>query len=135
MENLNFFKKKSLELDKNDSLNNFRNYFYSEYALKYFDGHSLGRLPKSTIDKTNEVIRNQWGRELIQSWNKYWFKLINDTTIHLSEMFQCNPSELFVGESTSNNLYKVIDSLAGTKKFNTIITDSLNFPSDIYIIE
>ena len=135
MENLNFFKKKSLELDKNDSLNNFRNYFYSETNLIYFDGNSLGRLPKSTIDQTNEVIRNQWGRELIQSWNKHWFKLINDTTIHLSEMFQCNPSEVFVGESTSNNLYKVIDSLAGTKKFNTIITDSLNFPSDIYIIE
>lgn len=135
MENLNFFKKKSLELDKNDSLNNFRNYFYSESDLIYFDGNSLGRLPKSTIDQTNEVIRNQWGRELIQSWNKHWFKLINDTTIHLSEMFQCNPSEVFVGESTSNNLYKVIDSLAGTKKFNTIITDSLNFPSDIYIIE
>ena len=135
MENLNFFKKKSLELDKRDPLNNFKNYFYSECDLIYFDGNSLGRLPKSTIDQTNEVIRNQWGRDLIQSWNKHWFKLINDTTIHLSEMFQCNPSEVFVGESTSNNLYKVIDSLVQTKKFNTIITDSLNFPSDIYIIE
>ena len=135
MENLNFFKKKSLELDKNDSLNNFRNFFCSESDLIYFDGNSLGRLPKSTIDQTNEVISNQWGRELIQSWNKHWFKLINDTAIHLSKMFQCDPYEVFVGESTSNNLYKVIDSLAVSKKFNTIITDSLNFPSDIYIIE
>ena len=135
MENLNFFKKKSLELDKNDSLNNFRNYFYSESDLIYFDGNSLGRLPKSTIDQINELIKNQWGRELIQSWNKHWFKLINDTSVHLSKMFQCNPSELFVGESTSNNLYKVIDSLAASKKFKTVITDSLNFPSDIYVIE
>ena len=135
MENLNFFKKKSIELDKNDSLNNFKNYFYSESDLIYFDGNSLGRLPKSTIDQANEVIKNQWGRELIQSWNKYCFKLIKDTTTHLSKMFQCNSSEVFVGESTSNNLYKVIDSLAVTKKFKTIITDSLNFPSDIYIIE
>ena len=135
MENLNFFRKKSLELDKTDPLNNYKNYFYSESDLIYFDGNSLGRLPKSTIDQTTELIKNQWGRELIQSWNKHWFKLINDTTVHLSKMFQCNPSELFVGESTSNNLYKVIDSLAASKKFKTVITDSLNFPSDIYVIE
>ena len=132
MENLNFFKKKSLELDKNDSLNNFRNYFCSESDLIYFDGNSLGRLPKSTIDETNEVIRNQWGRDLIQSWNKHWFKLINDTAIHLSKMFQCDPSEVFVGESTSNNLYKVIDSLAVSKKFKPLLislklTPSFNF--------
>jgi kynureninase len=135
MENLDFFRKKSLELDKTDPLNNYKNYFCSESDLIYFDGNSLGRLPKSTIDQTTELIKNQWGKELIQSWNKHWFKLISDTTVHLSKMFQCNPSELFIGESTSNNLYKVIDSLAASKKFKTVITDSLNFPSDIYVIE
>src|SRR6478736_156599 len=35
----------------------------------YLDGNSLGVLPRAAIDRTQHVLREEWGRGLIRSWN------------------------------------------------------------------
>ena len=38
-------------------------------GLIYLDGNSLGVLPKATADRVQQVVRDEWGRGLIRSWN------------------------------------------------------------------
>jgi len=71
--NLNFEKAK--KLDKNDALAHFKNKFINDDHLIYLDGNSLGKLPKTTIAATSNLIQNQWGHRLIRSWNEEWIAL------------------------------------------------------------
>ena len=89
-----------------------------------------------SIKNLNEVINNQWGVNLIRSWNDNWLKLSEKTSFKMSKLINSDNEEVLVGESTSVNLYKILYSLLNSCQFKkNLVTDCLNFPSDIYIIE
>jgi len=126
----------AIKLDSSDKLSDFRKKFVIPNDLIYFDGNSLGPLSKNTADTLNDTIHNDWGKNLISSWNEKWINLPNQISSKISLILKCDDNEIYVGGSTSNNLYKVLKSILDTnKEIDTIITDSLNFPSDIYICE
>ena len=62
-------------LDSNDSLAHFRKEFIHQENEIYLDGNSLGKLPRQTEKKLNEVLIYQWGNRLIRSWNESWLDL------------------------------------------------------------
>ena len=35
----------------------------------YLDGNSLGPLPRATATRIQQVLGDEWGRDLIRSWN------------------------------------------------------------------
>ena len=126
----------ALRLDSSDKLSDFRKKFIIPNDSIYFDGNSLGPLSKNTLYTLNETIHTDWGKNLISSWNKKWINLPNEISLKISLILKCDDNEINVGGSTSNNLYKILKSILDTnKEIDTIITDSLNFPSDIYICE
>ena len=66
-------------LDEQDPLFNTRHKFFLPQNLIYFDGNSLGPLPKNTIDSLDSMIQKEWGNGLITSWNKEnWINLPRD---------------------------------------------------------
>jgi len=124
------------KLDSSDKLSDFRKKFIIPNDLIYFDGNSLGPLSKNTADILNETIHNDWGKNLISSWNKKWINLPNEISTKISLILKCDDNEVYVGGSTSNNLYKILKSiLDANNEIDSILTDSLNFPSDIYICQ
>ena len=60
------------ELDNRDPLNQYRSEFNIPEDILYFDGNSLGALPSATVHRVNEVILNEWGSNLINSWNSFF---------------------------------------------------------------
>ena len=56
-------------LDAGDPLREFRERFMLPDGVIYLDGNSLGCLPKATPERLEEVVREEWGRDLIRSWN------------------------------------------------------------------
>lgn len=129
------FQQKALELDKNDKLAHFRNQFEIGDEI-YLDGNSLGRLPKKTLETSTNLIQNQWGKRLIRSWNEHWIELPNKVAAKIAKIVGARPDEIFVGDSTSINFYKLaFAALNFQDKRNKIITDSLNFPTDIYVLQ
>ena len=65
-----------------------------------------------------------------------WLKLSEKTSFKMSKLINSYNEEVLVGESTSVNLYKILYSLLNSCQFKkNLVTDCLNFPSDIYIIE
>ncbi|RFS17591.1 kynureninase [Emticicia sp. C21] len=133
---INEFYQKAFELDKKDELVRFKEAFVSEPNTIYLDGNSLGKLPKKTIVQTNALVTNQWGKGLIRSWNDHWIDLPQKTATKLAQIVGAQPDEIFVGDSTSLNLYKLaFAALNLNQSKKKIISDNLNFPTDLYILQ
>ncbi len=129
-------KKIAKNLDSKDDLSEFREKFILPEDKIYLDGNSLGVLAKDTIDDINHTIKEEWGNNLISSWNRSWIILPRIVSRKLASIIKSNEDEVYVGSSTSINLFKLIKSiLQSNKSINNITTDNLNFPSDKYICE
>lgn len=124
------------QCDRNDELASFYHRFQHPDDLIYLDGNSLGKQPLETEAIIDELLKEQWGKNLIRSWNDHWLDLPKKVAAHVAEILKVKPSEVSVGESTSVNLYKLAHALVHSGKFQPqLITDSLNFPTDNYILE
>lgn len=124
-------------LDREDPLQRFRNQFYieSEQTI-YLDGNSLGRLPIKTKQLLTDVITKQWGKNLIESWNKYWYTKPSQLGDKIAPLIGATPGEVIVSDSTSVNLYKLAHAaLKYQKGKTTVVSDNLNFPTDLYILQ
>ena len=65
-----------LALDAADPLAAFRDRFQigtgPDDPVAYLDGNSLGRLPKTTVERLRQVVEHQWGSRLIRGWPETW---------------------------------------------------------------
>ncbi len=125
------------QLDAADPLARFRDRFVIEDPEEiYLDGNSLGRLPKATAERLARVVREQWGRELIGSWNEHWFDLPRRVGGKIAGVVGAGPDEVVVADSTSVNLFKLaLAACRARPDRRKIVTDDLNFPSDVYVLQ
>ena len=124
------------QLDVQDPLASFRAFFQHEPNTIYLDGNSLGKLPIQAKKDIANAVDKQWGENLIRSWNDHWLDLPKRLEQKLALLLGAKATELKVGESTSTNLYKVIHALLSSNlTAKSLLTDSLNFPSDVYVME
>ena len=72
---LDRLKKTAIDFDINDKLSDFREEFIIPENKIYLDGNSLGLLSKNTLSNLNTTIKEEWGNDLISSWNKNWVNL------------------------------------------------------------
>ncbi len=124
-------------LDSQDTLAHFRDRFaFNEPDLIYLDGNSLGRLPLAGQARADEIVARQWGRRLIRSWNEGWFDLPARIGDKLTRLLGTEAGEVIVADSTSVNLFKLVVAALRRQVGRTrILTDDLNFPSDVYILQ
>ena len=125
------------ELDRRDELGRFRDRFLIEDpGLIYLDGNSLGRVPKDAIPLMERLIRQQWGNRLIRAWNDEWMGLSRRIGGKLAGLIGALPDEVIIADSTSVNLFKLIaGALRERPGRRRVVTDRVNFPSDIYILK
>ncbi len=127
----------ALELDSRDPLARFRDEFViADPDLIYLDGNSLGRLPKRTAARVREVVEREWGERLIRGWGEGWFSAPQRIGAKIAQLIGADADEVIVSDSTSVNLFKlviaVLQARPGRRK---IVTDDLNFPTDVYIMQ
>lgn len=124
-------------LDDADELKHFRDKFdLNDPNLIYLDGNSLGALPKQTEGRINKLIKEEWGDRLIRSWNEGWYERSQQISAKIAKLIGAQPDEVIVTDSTSVNLFKL--AYAALKLQNgksRIVSDELNFPSDIYLLQ
>lgn len=122
--------------DKQDVLHSFSEQFVTGDYPIYLDGNSLGKLPCRTKEIVREVVEIQWGENLINSWNQHWLELPKRIAIQIETLIEAPEQSVYIGESTSVNLYKLVLGLLLSQKYpKNLSTDILNFPSDLYILE
>ncbi|MGK7395750.1 MAG: kynureninase [Candidatus Cyclobacteriaceae bacterium M3_2C_046] len=125
------------KLDQENPLRHFRSQFViSDPDQIYLDGNSLGRLPGASQVYLGKMIKQQWGQELIKSWNKDWIHKSERIGAKLADLLGARPDEIIMADATSVNLYKLAyGALAFQSSRKKIISDQLNFPSDLYILQ
>jgi kynureninase len=125
-------------LDQLDLLAPLRARFRLPEGTIYLDGNSLGALPAATAARLERVLREEWGRDLITSWNVAgWIDLARRIGDKIARLVGAGPGELIVADSTSANLYKVLSAalhLAAPDK-RCIVSERGNFPTDLYIAD
>jgi kynureninase len=127
----------ALELDQQDVLAHFRQEFVNDDpGLIYLDGNSLGRLPKRSVERLREVVEHEWGSRLIRGWNEGWFMLSQRVGRQIAQLIGAQAAEVIAADSTSVNFFKlVVAALRARPNRLKIITDDLNFPSDVYVLQ
>lgn len=125
------------ELDAADPLTAYRDRFViDDPSLIYLDGNSLGRLPRATIELLDDLTRRQWGDRLIRGWGEGWFDAPNRIGGKIARLLGAAEDEVILADSTSVNLFKLgMAALMAHPGRRTIVTDDLNFPSDLYILQ
>lgn len=126
----------ALQLDAEDELAPFRERFVvDDPELIYLDGNSLGRLPRAAAALARELVEAQWGSRLIRSWNDSWFGLPERIGGKIARLLGAAADEVVVADSTSINLLKLsVAALQARPERRRIVTDELNFPSDLYVL-
>jgi len=127
----------ALELDDQDELARFRDEFViTDPELIYLDGNSLGRLPKRTAGRLRHAVERSWGERLIRGWGEEWFTAPQRVGAKIAHLIGAAPDEVIVCDSTSVNLFKlVVAALHAKPGRRKIVTDDLNFPTDVYILQ
>ncbi len=125
------------ELDRRDELAAFRQRFViDDHELIYLDGNSLGRLPKESVTRMRDVVERQWGVSLIRGWNNGWIDLPERVGGKMAALVGARPDEVIMADATSVNLFKLATAALRARPGRTkIVTDDLNFPSDLYILQ
>ena len=125
------------EMDLQDPIAGFREKFVvSDPDLIYLDGNSLGRLPESTLPHLEHAAKHQWGDQLIRSWNQGWFRKPQALGARLAELIGAEEDEVLICDTTCINLFKLtIAALRSKPNRKKIVSDELNFPSDLYVFQ
>ncbi len=123
-------------LDRSDPLAELRQQFLLPEGILYFDGNSLGALHRNVPARMHHLLYEQWGNHLIQGWLKDgWMDLPSRVGARIAPLIGALPNEVTVADSTSVNLFKVLHAaLSTTTAGGVILTDTGNFPTDLYII-
>ena len=124
-------------LDEEDQLKSFRERFViTDPSLIYLDGNSLGRLPVGTVKYLDKAIKEQWGDRLIRSWNEGWYQQSMRLGKKIAQIIGARADEVILSDSTSVNLYKLAYGALKLQEGRAdIISDDLNFPSDLYVLQ
>jgi kynureninase len=124
-------------LDAEDDLAPFRKAFvFAEPDLIYLDGNSLGRLPRQTVERMQAAVEVEWGRDLIRGWNASWYQAPARAGEKIARLVGAGPGQVIVSDSTSVNLFKLtMAALTMRPGRDCIVSDVLNFPSDLYVLQ
>lgn len=131
----------ALALDAQDPLAPLREQFVLPPGVIYLDGNSLGVLPRTTAARVQQVVTQEWGVDLIRSWNGAgWIDMPQRVGDKIARLVGAAPGELVVADSTSVNLFKVLSAAltitsADAPQRKTILSERSNFPTDLYIAE
>ena len=132
-----FTRHDAFALDKADRLAHKRAEFGLPDGVIYFDGNSLGAMPKAAVARVKHAVEIEWGRDLITSWNTHgWWELPRVTGNKIARLVGAAPDSVVVADSISINLFKVLSAAVAKRPGRKIIlSDSGNFPSDLYVAQ
>lgn len=126
----------ALGRDAADTLAYSRDRFELPDDVIYLDGNSLGPLPVGVRERIASVVADEWGRDLITSWNKNdWIGLPQRAGSKIARLIGAPADCVVAGDSTSVQLFKLLSAAVRLRpERRVIVTEPGNFPTDAYIV-
>lgn len=111
--------------------------FHLPAGMIYLDGNSLGPLPRATAARVAKTVEQEWGDMLITGWNKAgWMDKPMRVGDRIARLIGAEQGHVVMGDTLSIKVYQALAScleMNPTRK--TILSDTGNFPSDLYMAE
>ncbi|CTQ50617.1 kynureninase [Jannaschia donghaensis] len=106
-------------------------------GMIYLDGNSLGPLPKGVGAAVQSVIAKEWGAHLIKGWNDCdWMDQPARVGTRVGRLIGAPAGSVVMGDTLSIKVFQAVSAaLALRPDRRVILSDSGNFPSDLYMAE
>lgn len=111
--------------------------FHLPEGVTYLDGNSLGPMPVRAAERVAAMMRDEWAEMLITGWNRAgWYAQPRRVGDRIARLIGAGTGEVVMGDTLS---IKVFQALSAALTLNpgrrVILSDSGNFPSDLYVAE
>jgi kynureninase len=111
--------------------------FHLPEGVVYMDGNSLGPLPLAAEARVAAMLRHEWGDELIRGWNSAgWMKQPGRIGDRIGKLIGAPGGTVTMGDTLSIKVFQALASALELRPDRRVVlSDSGNFPSDLYIAE
>ncbi|WP_265501921.1 kynureninase [Paracoccus beibuensis] len=111
--------------------------FHLPQGVTYLDGNSLGAMPIAAADRVARMMRDEWSEMLITGWNKAgWYVQPRKVGDRIARLIGAGAGEVVMGDTLSIKVFQALSAaLALRPDRKVILSDSGNFPSDLYVAE
>ncbi len=111
--------------------------FHLPEGMTYLDGNSLGPLPRAAAARVAQTVEQEWGNLLITGWNKAgWMDQPAAIGNRIAKLIGAEAGTVTMGDTLSIKVYQALASaLEMNPTRRVILSDTGNFPSDLYIAE
>jgi kynureninase len=134
------FEDQARALDAADPLREHRDQFLipaGSDVVAYFDGNSLGRPLRSTAERLDRFVQDEWAGRLIRGWTDGWLgwpEQVGDLVGRAA--LGAAPGQVLVADSTTVLLYKLARAAVDARPDRReVVLDTDNFPTDRYVLE
>jgi kynureninase len=124
-------------MDAADPLAHKRAEFQLPDGKIYLDGNSLGALPLAVVDRLQATLLQQWGKDLISSWNNHgWIDLPQRVGEKIAPLVGAAAGQVICCDSISVNLFKLLANALQLRPGRPVILSATdNFPTDLYMAQ
>jgi kynureninase len=98
----------------------------------YMISHSLGAMPRRTRDRLNEYA-DQWATRGIRAWEEGWWEMPRAVGDLVGRIIGAGAGEVVMHQNVSVCQSLIHSCFDFTGKRNKIVSEALNFPSNLYI--
>lgn len=111
--------------------------FHLPTGTIYLDGNSLGPMPLAAADRVQQTVDDEWKNLLITGWNKAgWYVQPRAVGDRIARVIGAASDTVVVGDTLSIKVYQALAAgLQMNPERKVILTDSGNFPTDLYMAE
>ncbi|MGR3361615.1 MAG: kynureninase [Paracoccus sp. (in: a-proteobacteria)] len=111
--------------------------FHLPSGVTYLDGNSLGPMPRAAQQRVAAMMADEWSDMLITGWNKAgWYEQPQRVGNRIARLIGAGPGEVVMGDTLSIKVFQALSAaLALRPEQRVILSDSGNFPSDLYVAQ
>jgi kynureninase len=100
----------------------------------YMISHSLGAMPRRTRDRLKQYA-DEWDTRGIRAWEEGWWEMPITIGDLVGRIIGAGPGEVVMQQNVSICQAIVSGCFDWTAKRDTIVTEDMNFPSNLYIYQ
>jgi kynureninase len=100
----------------------------------YMISHSLGAMPKRTRDRLNQFA-DEWDTRGIRAWEEGWWEMPVTVGDLIGKIIGAGAGEIVMQQNVSICQQIVLSCFDWTAKRNKIVSEAMNFPSNLYNYE
>ncbi len=115
-----------------DELLNWRKEFPILESTVYMISHSLGAMPRRTVEALREFT-DTWSTRGIRAWEEGWWAMPVTVGDLIGKIIGAGPGEVVMHQNVSICQSIITSCFTWDGKRNKLVTDGLNFPSNDYI--